>query len=189
MPIVGTSTESVTMRATPSGTHSSTMREAAGLGQRDRVVDDRLRGVELLALHLEAAERVDRLRREPDVAHHRDLGVEDRGDRVEALATALELHRAGAGPDELGRVVHGLVAAHVVAEPRQVADDRAAAASRGRRRRRGAPCRRWSPAACRRSRARPSRRESPTRIMSTPAASTTRADGASYAVTITSGVP
>src|SRR4051812_42769672 len=31
--------------------------------------------------------------------------------------------------------------------------------------------------------------ESPTRIMSTPAVSTARADGASYAVTITSGVP
>src|SRR5476649_2821474 len=31
--------------------------------------------------------------------------------------------------------------------------------------------------------------ESPTRIMSTPAPSTTRAVGASYAVTITSGVP
>ena len=56
----------------------------------------RLRGVELLALHLEAAERVDRLRREADVAHHRDLGVEDRRDRVEPLAAALELHRAGA---------------------------------------------------------------------------------------------
>src|SRR5437588_10179562 len=31
--------------------------------------------------------------------------------------------------------------------------------------------------------------ESPTRIMSTPAASTARADGASYAVTITNGIP
>ena len=94
--------------------------------ERDRVVDDRLRGVELLALHLEAAERVDRLRRQPDVAHDGDLGVEDGRDRVEPLAPAFELHRAGAGADERGGVVHGLVAAHVVAEPRQIADDQRA---------------------------------------------------------------
>ena len=36
--------------------------EAAGLRQRDRVVGERLRGIELLALHLESAERVNRLR-------------------------------------------------------------------------------------------------------------------------------
>ena len=78
--------------------------EHAGLGQRDRVVDDDAGGVERLALHAEAAERVDRLRREAEVAHHRDLGVEDRPHVVETLAPALELHRAGAGPDQAGRV-------------------------------------------------------------------------------------
>ena len=102
MPIVGTATVSVTRRATASGTHSSTMREAPGVGERDRVVDDRPRGLEVLALHPEPAERVDRLRGEAEVAHHRDLGVEDRLHRVEALAAALELHRAGAGADERG---------------------------------------------------------------------------------------
>ena len=69
-------------------------REATRVRERDRVVGERLRGVELLALHLEAAERVDRLRGEADVAHHRDLGVEDRLHRVEALVAAFELHRA-----------------------------------------------------------------------------------------------
>ena len=56
-------------------------REAAGVGERDRVVDDRPRGLEVLALHAEAAEGVNGLRREAEVAHHRDLGVEDRAAR------------------------------------------------------------------------------------------------------------
>ena len=78
--------------------------EAAGLGERDRVVDDLPGGVEGLALHPEPAEGVDRLRREADVAHHRDLGVEDGVDGVEPLATALELHRAGTRAHERGGV-------------------------------------------------------------------------------------
>ena len=102
--------------------------EAAGLGERDRVVDERPGGLEVLALHPEAAERVDRLRREAEVAHHRDLGVEDRAHRVEPLAATLELHRAGAGADQPRRVGDGLGGGHVVAEPGQVADDERAVA-------------------------------------------------------------
>ena len=98
-------------------------REATGLGQRHRIVDDAPCRVELLALHLEAADRVDRLRREAQMAHHRDLGVEDGRDRVEPLAAALELHRAGAGADQRRRVADRLLARHVVAHPRQVAHD------------------------------------------------------------------
>ena len=41
------------------------------------------------------AELVDGLRREAEVTHHRDLGVEDRVDGVDPLAAALELHRGG----------------------------------------------------------------------------------------------
>ena len=101
-------------------------REAAGVGERDRVVDELARGVERLALHLEPADRIHRLGREPEVAHHGDLGVEDRVHRVEALAAAFELHRAGAGAHELRGVADGLLARHVVAHPRQVADDQRA---------------------------------------------------------------
>ena len=57
------------------------------------------------------------------MAHHRDLGVEDGAHRVEPLAPTFELHRAGAGADERRRVADGLLARHVVAHPRQVADD------------------------------------------------------------------
>ena len=98
-------------------------REAARLGERHGVVDDGLGGVELLALHLEAADGVDGLGREAEVAHHRDLGVEDRLDGAEALAAALELHRRRAGADELGRVADRLLGGDVVAEPRQVTDE------------------------------------------------------------------
>ena len=108
MPIVGTGTDSVIIARDRVGNALEHDREAAGLGERDRVVGERLRGVELLALHLEAAERVDRLRREADVAHHRDLGVEDRVHGVEPLAAAFELHRARARAHERGRVAHGL---------------------------------------------------------------------------------
>ena len=58
-------------------------REAPGVDQGQRVVDQRGGGVELLALHLEPAEGVDRLGREPDVAHHGDLGVDDGPDHVD----------------------------------------------------------------------------------------------------------
>ena len=74
--------------------------ETAGVDERHRVVDDRARRFKVLALHPEPAQRVERLRGEPEVAHHRDLGVEDRLHGVEALAAAFELHRAGTGADE-----------------------------------------------------------------------------------------
>ena len=54
-----------------------------------------------LALDLEAAHGVDGLRGQAEVAHDRDLGVEDGLDHREALAATLELDRTGAGPDEL----------------------------------------------------------------------------------------
>ena len=57
------------------------------------------------------------------MTHDRDLGVEDRLDRAEALAATLELHRRRAGTDEVGRVVHGLLVGDVVAEPGQVTDE------------------------------------------------------------------
>ena len=142
MPIVGTGDRLGDHARDRVGNALEHDREAAGVGERDRVVGERLRGVELLALHLEAAERVDRLRREADVAHHRDLGVEDRLHRVDALAAAFELHRARTGAHERRRVVHGLLAVHVIAEPRQVGDDERVRTRARDRARRDAPCRR-----------------------------------------------
>ena len=50
----------------------------------------------LLALHLEAAHGVHRLRGEAEVAHHRDLGVDERLDHRQPLAAAFELHAPAA---------------------------------------------------------------------------------------------
>ena len=93
------------------------------------------------------------------------------------------------GADQPRRVADGVVDRDVVAEPRQVADDQRARAASARRRRRGAPCRRSSPAACRRTRARPSRASRRRGSCRRRRRRRSRADGASYAVTITSGVP
>ena len=79
--------------------------EAAGGGQGLGVGHQLERGAVLAALHLEAAHGVDGLRGEAEVAHHRDLGVDERLDHRQPLAAALELHGLGAGPDELGGVV------------------------------------------------------------------------------------
>ena len=57
------------------------------------------------------------------MAHHRDLGVEDRVHRVDALAPTFELHRRRSGAHEPRGVGDGLLAREVVAHPRQVGDD------------------------------------------------------------------
>ena len=97
--------------------------ETPGLGEGYRVVDDPTSGVKLLALHLESTHGVDRLWCQAEVTHHRDLAVENRGDGVESFPTAFEFDRTGTGANQLGRVAHGLLARHVIAHPRQIADD------------------------------------------------------------------
>ena len=53
-------------------------REGAGLLDRERVGDQRAGLVAVLALDADLAERVDRLRRQADVAHDRDAGTDER---------------------------------------------------------------------------------------------------------------
>ncbi len=98
-------------------------REAPGLGQRNRVVDDPRAASSCLPCTLN-----------PPIAWI-DWGVRPRWpmtgislsrialDRVEALAATFELDRTGTRADELRCVAHRLLARHVVAHPRQIADD------------------------------------------------------------------
>ena len=72
-------------------------REGAGLLDRERVGDERARLVEGLALDADLADRVDRLRRQADVAHHRDAGTDERLDDPRRPDAALDLDRLGAG--------------------------------------------------------------------------------------------
>ena len=71
-------------------------REGAGGLDRQRVVDQLQRGGGGPALRLVAAERGRRLRRQAEVAHHRDAGARDGQDAVERRAGALHLHAVGA---------------------------------------------------------------------------------------------
>ena len=123
MPTVGTSTASVTIRATSSGTPSSTMAKQPAAARALASATSSSAALVLAALHLEATHGVDGLRGEPEVSHHGDLGVDDRLDHRQPLAAALELHALRPGPDELGGVLHGLDLGGVVAHPRQVGDD------------------------------------------------------------------
>ena len=142
MPIVGTETARSPVvrprRARPRARSRSSRRPRAPW-RRPRALE---RPRPSCALHLEATHHVHRLRREADVAHHRDLGVDDRLDHRHPLAAAFELHGLRAGSDERRRVAHRVVDRHVVAHPRQVTDDERVRLASARRRRRGGPCRR-----------------------------------------------
>ena len=73
IPIVGIARLAVTSAASRAGTHSSTTANApaacSALASRSSVL-----AVLAAALHPVAAERVDRLRGEPEMGHHRDAG-------------------------------------------------------------------------------------------------------------------
>ena len=97
--------------------------EAAGVRQRPSVVDQRPGRIHTLSLHLESTHGVQRLGREPEMAHDGDLGVEQRLDHREALLAAFELDGGGAGADQAGGVAHGIGHTDVVAQPGQVGDD------------------------------------------------------------------
>ena len=109
-------------------------REAAHGLQRQRLLGDLRRPAGGLALGLVAAERGRRLRRQADVAHHRDPGADDRPRAVDRGAAALELDRVAAGLlDEALGVGDGLLVRLLVRAERHVADQerRAQAAADG----------------------------------------------------------
>src|SRR3546814_7677480 len=65
--------------------------------------DDRARFLLALAAHAIAAQDVDRLRRQPDMAHHRDAALGQEFDRRRQHLAPLDLDRCGAGFLEQGR--------------------------------------------------------------------------------------
>ena len=97
IPIVGIRRRSVIAAASCSGHELEHDRERPGLLDRERVGEQRPCLLAVLALDADLAHRVDRLRREADVAHDRDAGVDERLDRPRAADAALELDRLGAG--------------------------------------------------------------------------------------------
>src|SRR3546814_15505802 len=72
-------------------------REGAGLGDGDRVLDDRARFLPALAAHAIAPQDVDRLRHQPDIAHPRDAALGPAFDRRRTPPPPLDLPRCGPG--------------------------------------------------------------------------------------------
>ena len=71
-------------------------REASGRLERKCVGEHALGAVDVAPLHAPAAQRVDALRREADVAHHRDARIHHQPDLGADLRPALQLHRVHA---------------------------------------------------------------------------------------------
>ena len=123
MPITGIVSSGMSAAATAAGIASNTIEKQPACLQRERVAGEPERPLGGAALSAIAAERGRGLRREADVAHHRDAGVDDRAGTLDAGAAALELDGVAAclldeplrGRDRL--LVGGLVGAE-----RQVAD-------------------------------------------------------------------
>ena len=117
-------------------------REAARVLQPEGVVEDAPRGLGGGGLDAVAAERADGLRREAEVAHDGNAGLDDRADGPRTLAPALELHgvHAPVGEEPSG-VADGLGDVGLVREERHVADAEGAPCVRARRRARGGACR------------------------------------------------
>ena len=110
-------------------------RKTAGVFERLGGLNELAGVLGLGALHLETTHRVDRLGSETDMAHHRDLGVDDLLDHRESLASALELHRVRTGPHQPSGIANRLLRRDVVAHPGQVGDDVAVGLGPGDRRR------------------------------------------------------
>ena len=80
--------------------------ESAGLFHRVGVFQKLAGRVGRLALHLEAAQRVDALRRKADMGAYGDLAVDDGTDAVRHFHTAFQLHGVGA------RLLHEAAGVH-----------------------------------------------------------------------------
>ena len=98
--------------------------EAAGGLERARVGDQALLVGLTARLHLVAAERQHRLRRQSQVAHDRDAGLDDALHGLGHARTALELDGVGAPLlHQPAGVQHGLLGAGLVAHERHVPHD------------------------------------------------------------------
>ena len=98
--------------------------EGAGLFHRVGVFQQLAGRIGRLALHLEAAQRVDALGREPDMGAHGDLAVDDGTDAVRHFHTAFQLHGVGARLlHEAAGVHHRVVDAGLIRHEGHIDDD------------------------------------------------------------------
>ncbi len=98
--------------------------ERTGVLERPAICYERECCLGLLGLHLVAAKLVDRLRRQANVAHHRDAGLYKSSDRVGHAYAAFELDRVRArfGHEATG-VAQRLLGSNLERHKRHVGDD------------------------------------------------------------------
>ncbi len=170
MPIVGIVSASEIRRATAAGTSSSTMAQAPASSSAFASRQQLGRVARLPALHPVAAERVHRLRREAEMADHRDAALHQRPHRLRHVAPALQLHSVRAGLlQHAAGVADRLRDRHLVGQERQVHEQQRAAARRAAPRPRGRSSGRGWRSAWSRARASTWFSESPTSSTSTSA--------------------
>ena len=81
-----------------------------------------------LALHVKSAERVDRLRRQTHVAHHRNFGFDQTRDQFDAALAAFHFHGFGAAFfHQAHGVANGFVERNMKAAVGHVGDEQRAA--------------------------------------------------------------
>ncbi|CAH1702002.1 hypothetical protein BOSEA1005_21701 [Hyphomicrobiales bacterium] len=98
--------------------------EGTGLRHRLGIGDDRRPFRPAAPLGLEAAEHVHRLRRQPDMRHHRDAALDQEGDGLRHALPAFELQRPATGfLHDAGGVTERLFRAFLVAAEGHVDDD------------------------------------------------------------------
>ena len=132
MPIVGIASGRGDLARDVRGDRLEHDRVRAGLLERARVGEQPLAAARIAALDLEAAELVVALRREADVAHHRDARGDEPVHELGVDRAALELDRVAAALlHQLAGVGHALLDRRLVRHERHVADDVRAARPAG----------------------------------------------------------
>ena len=124
MPMVGIGIALVIFAANGSVIASSTTEKAPGLAHDARVLLDRRPLVATAPLRAEAAQHVDRLRRQPDVGHDGNAAIGEKADGLRHAPAALELDRAALGfLDDLSGIVEGVARALLIGAEGHVDDD------------------------------------------------------------------
>ena len=97
MPIVGMRSSRVICAASSRGMDSSTIENAPAASTARASRRSCSAASSGFALHAESAERVHRLRRQADMAHHRNFGFHQPRDAIHAPLAAFDFHGFGAG--------------------------------------------------------------------------------------------
>ncbi len=98
-------------------------RKAARLLKPVRVFEDPDGVLSSPTLHLEAAYGVHTLRRQAEMAHHRDLAIHQGTNDVCALGTALQLHGSCSALEKATRIAQGFLNTEVIAQIGHVGDE------------------------------------------------------------------